>query len=380
LENETESDATTFADGVIVMLGPNWSSTRSETTPQLQGARSNSMDPFGNIGQPERATQNRVIRLLHDELDYRYLGDWTDRDNNSNIEEKLLTANLAERGYTPAQINVAIHKLLTEANNHNRNLYGNNQAVYSLLRYGVPVKIEAGKVTEAVHLIDWNKPRKNDFAVAEEVTLHGNHERRPDLVLYINGIAIGVIELKNSRVSIGDGTYSDKTRQVVEIIDGKLSHFREITLTDVNRHLEFDGAGHLRMLVKRGHLETVVERGRITAYVRKNWPPDASIYKHPVGITYCIQTWFRLYLQQWILRRMSDSIVQSDSLERNISAPPPRRGMLQSRGRLLWTIRTAWPKGPRPCQTPPVNFPAVVGFHPADRPSADLPRLASPEC
>ena len=37
------------------------------------------------------------------------------------------------------------------------------------------------------------------------MTLRGNHERRPDLVLYINGIAIAVLELKNSRVSIGDG-------------------------------------------------------------------------------------------------------------------------------------------------------------------------------
>src|SRR5690606_13432606 len=46
---------------------------------------------------------------------------------------------------------------------------------------------------------------KNDFALAEEVTLSGNSERRPDLVLYINGIAVGAIELKNSYVSIGDG-------------------------------------------------------------------------------------------------------------------------------------------------------------------------------
>jgi type I restriction enzyme R subunit len=67
------------------------------------------------------------------------------------------------------------------------------------------VKSEAGKVTETVHLINWNKPEMNDFFIAEEVTLMGNHERRPDLVLYVNGIAIGVIELKNSRVSIGDG-------------------------------------------------------------------------------------------------------------------------------------------------------------------------------
>lgn len=157
------------------------------------------------VGQPERVTQNRVIALFRDEMGYRYLGDWGDRDSNSNIEEGLLSAWLTKSGYTPAQIASAIYKLRTEADNHNRNLYGNNQAVYSLLRYGVPVKIEAGKVTETVRLINWREPKKNDFAIAEEVTLKGNHERRPDIVLYVNGIAIGALELKNSRVTIGDG-------------------------------------------------------------------------------------------------------------------------------------------------------------------------------
>jgi len=157
------------------------------------------------VGQPERATQNRIITLFRDELGYRYFGDWTDRDGNSNIEEELLTAWLTKSGYTPAQISAALYKLHTEAGNHNCTLYGNNQAVYNLLRYGVPVKIEAGKVTETVHLINWQEPEKNDFVIAEEVTLKGNHERRPDLVLYVNGIAVGVIELKNSRISIGDG-------------------------------------------------------------------------------------------------------------------------------------------------------------------------------
>jgi len=99
---------------------------------------------MNGVGKPERATQNRVIGLFRDELKYRYLGDWTYRDGNSNIEEGLLSAWLTKNGYTVAQISVAVHKLRSEADNHNRTLYGNNQAVYSLLRYGVPVKVEAG--------------------------------------------------------------------------------------------------------------------------------------------------------------------------------------------------------------------------------------------
>lgn len=157
------------------------------------------------IGKPERITQNRVVRLFCDELGYRYLGDWSEREGNSNIEEGLLADWLKVSGYSAAQIAVALHKLRTEANNHSRSLYANNEAVYQLMRYGVPVKVEAGTVTETVQLINWREPEKNDFAIAEEVTLKGTHERRPDLVLYVNGIAVGVLELKNSRVSIGDG-------------------------------------------------------------------------------------------------------------------------------------------------------------------------------
>src|SRR6266567_1865850 len=96
------------------------------------------------VGQPERSTQNRVIALFRDELGYRYLGDWTDRGDNSNIEQDLLAKWLTNSGYSRAQITVAIHKLFTEANNHSHNLYENNKEVYDLLRYGVPVKIEAG--------------------------------------------------------------------------------------------------------------------------------------------------------------------------------------------------------------------------------------------
>src|SRR6476661_894184 len=157
------------------------------------------------IGKAERVTQNRVIALFRDELKYRYEGDWSDRPGNSNIEEGLLREYLAKCSYSPEQISRAIYLLNTEAKNPSRSLYENNKVVYNFLRYGVSVKSEAGKVTETVKLINWSEPEKNDFAIAEEVTLAGNYERRPDLVLYINGIAVAVIELKNSYVSIGHG-------------------------------------------------------------------------------------------------------------------------------------------------------------------------------
>jgi type I restriction enzyme R subunit len=171
---------------------------------------------MSTVGQPERATQNRLITLFRDELGYRYLGDWADREGNSNVEEKLLTAYLAKRGYTAAQIARALYELGTEATNPSRSLYDNNRKVYSLMRYGVPVKVEAGQVTETVKLIDWERPEQNNFAIAEEVTLRGDRERRPDLVLYVNGIAVAVIELKNSRVSIGEGIRQNLSNQQSE--------------------------------------------------------------------------------------------------------------------------------------------------------------------
>jgi type I restriction enzyme R subunit len=195
------------------------------------------------IGQAERITQNRVIALFREELKYQYLGDWTHRDGNSHIEEGLLTDFLTRSGYSPAQIGVAFHKLRTEANNHSRTLYGNNQAVYKLLRYGVPVKVEADKVTETLRLIDWNEPEKNDFAIAEEVTLKGNHERQPDLVLYVNGIAIGVIELKNSRTSIGDGIRQSLSNQQPEFNDWFFSTVQFIFAGSDSEGLQYGSIG-----------------------------------------------------------------------------------------------------------------------------------------
>jgi type I restriction enzyme R subunit len=167
------------------------------------------------IGEPERTTQDRVIALFTKRLGWRYLGDWSERAN-SNIEETLLAANLRTRGYSDGQIAAALERLRREANNHSRSLYQNNKAVHEVLRYGVSAKTEPSKPSETIHLIDWEALDRNDFAIAEEVTLLGGYTRRPDIVLYINGIAIGVLELKNSRVSIGNGIRQSISNQSPE--------------------------------------------------------------------------------------------------------------------------------------------------------------------
>jgi type I restriction enzyme, R subunit len=170
------------------------------------------------IGQMERVTQNRIVKLFREKLGYEYLGNWEERLNNHNIEEEYLSKYLTKKGYSQALISRAIDKLKTAANNPNESLYNNNKNTYSLLRYGVQVLENAGENHSTVNFIDWKNPEENDFAIAQEVTVLGNREKRPDIVFYVNGIAIGVLELKRSTVSIGDGIRQSITNQQREFI------------------------------------------------------------------------------------------------------------------------------------------------------------------
>ncbi len=160
---------------------------------------------MSTVGQIERATQNRVVKLLREQLGYTYLGNWEVRQDNSNIEERYLRTFLKRQGYSDALISKALYELTKVAGDQARSLYDINKDVYDLLRYGVKVRPDVGENTVTVSLIDWDKPLNNDFAVAEEVTIEGENTKRPDVVLYVNGIALGVLELKRSVVSVSEG-------------------------------------------------------------------------------------------------------------------------------------------------------------------------------
>ncbi|MDW9362525.1 type I restriction endonuclease subunit R [Sinorhizobium meliloti] len=177
------------------------------------------------IGEAERKAQNRVIALLTDKdtgLGWRYLGDWHKREGNVNLEEELLRSWLLTRGYRPEIVTRAIILLKREARMEGTKLYEANKLFYDMLRYGVPVVPGPGEAPITVQFIDWSDPLGNDLGVAEEVAVRGKdakaYNKRPDLVLYVNGIALGVVELKKSTVGVGEGIRQTLDNQRPEFI------------------------------------------------------------------------------------------------------------------------------------------------------------------
>lgn len=163
-----------------------------------------------HIGEPERSVQNRLLALFKEKLKYEYLGNYEYRTCNRNIERKLLFDYLmSTKKWSKDEAKRAITKLEKEAYCTPQNMQEKNEKVYSLLRYGVNVSPDVGTKKITVNLIDWEHPDKNQFYIAEEVTINSStpdsFTKRPDLVIYVNGIALAVIELKRSKVSVHDG-------------------------------------------------------------------------------------------------------------------------------------------------------------------------------
>ena len=174
---------------------------------------------MSNVTDIERLTQNRVVRFFTDTLDYRYLGDFKDRSNNKNIESEILAAWLSSRNVSRTLQNRAINTLeKAAALGSGVKLYDANKEVYELLRYGIKEKEGTGDHKETIWLIDWHNIEANDFAIAEEVSITGENKKRPDIVLYVNGIALGVIELKRSTINVTEGIHQNLDNQKKEFI------------------------------------------------------------------------------------------------------------------------------------------------------------------
>jgi len=174
---------------------------------------------MSTVGQREIKTQKRVIKYFVESLGYRYLGHWKDRPNNSNIETEYLENWLKQQGHSNKIISKIRFKLeKASALGGSKTLYDVNKEFYGLLRYGVEVKPSIGEHHFTAWLIDWENPENNDFAIAEEVSISGEHGKRPDIVFYINGIAVGVLELKRSTISVAEGIRQNLDSQKKEFI------------------------------------------------------------------------------------------------------------------------------------------------------------------
>ncbi|MBH0295650.1 type I restriction endonuclease subunit R [Helicobacter pylori] len=162
----------------------------------------------------EKEVQNQVIETFKS-MGYAYLGDLTKSDNENINKESLKAWLIKNQKIEPERW----HKIEQKIHNALKNdLYEANQTFYDLLIYGVKTKISQNENKQTTYLIDWKDVSKNEFSVAEEVSVKGPNMKQPDIVLYVNGIALGVLELKKSSVSVESGIRQNLDNQKKEFI------------------------------------------------------------------------------------------------------------------------------------------------------------------
>ena len=167
---------------------------------------------------PESETQKRIIKFFKNELGYEYLGNLED-DINENVRWSDWTEFLLKAGYSSEFIFSLMTEFKRTLSDYSQSPYHTNKEVYRILKYGLKLPEHPGEAPKTVYFINWEEPEKNDFYIAEEVTVNGNVEKRPDIVLYINGIAVAVMELKKSTVSVADGIRQNVTNQREQFIE-----------------------------------------------------------------------------------------------------------------------------------------------------------------
>lgn len=143
--------------------------------------------------------ENAIIDLFQSNLGYDYAyGPNIERNFNSPLYDEVLEESL--RRLNPKApydaIQDALHKL---RNFENGELVQKNAVFMDYLQNGVPVRYtEKGEERSAlVYLVDYENIDKNSFIIANQWTIVENAEKRPDVIVFLNGLPVGVFELKS---------------------------------------------------------------------------------------------------------------------------------------------------------------------------------------
>lgn len=156
----------------------------------------------------ESAIEDFAIQLF-EQLGYRYIyapdiAPDGDNPERSRYDEVILKDRLrsAVQRINPSVPPHALQEALKDVERiHSPDLLANNEAFHRMLTEGVNVSYsqDGQDRGDLVWLIDFDNPENNEFVVANQFTVIENHQnKRPDLVLFVNGLPLVVIELKNA--------------------------------------------------------------------------------------------------------------------------------------------------------------------------------------
>ena len=143
--------------------------------------------------------ENSVIELFRNDLGYEYAyGPDIERDFYSPLYEEILIDSLyrLNREQPDDAIQDALFKL---KNFENGELVQKNTVFMDYLQNGIPVRYLVGgeERSSIVYLVDYKNPDNNSFIVANQWTFIENSNKRPDVILFLNGLPVVLVELKS---------------------------------------------------------------------------------------------------------------------------------------------------------------------------------------
>lgn len=143
--------------------------------------------------------EESVVELFRDNMDYTYVyGPDVERDFTSPLYDEILIESVhrINKGTNYDAIKEALFKL---RNFENGELVQKNAVFMDYLQNGIPVRyVEKGEEKSTiVYLVDYKDVSKNSFIVANQWTYIENSEKRPDVLLFLNGIPVVLVELKS---------------------------------------------------------------------------------------------------------------------------------------------------------------------------------------